>query len=199
MPKYSFFSLCALILICTSVGCVDTTNSINHTDNAQEIAISIEQQYGINLSEIPVDTPELIGTNGSYIAGIALQDKRAQELLKCGGKPEAIAVIFHSCPRNDPYCDQDPKLIIRYRDIRFAFTVDEQAGEVIGGTALVPNAPDPNKPEPTYYKVRDVSNRVDYVYLGDALVMMYDDVSFLYLNESYASSSYAQDSQSNHP
>ncbi len=184
------FSLCALMLFCASAGCVDTADFLNRSDNARETVLSVEQQYGINLSAIPVDTPDLIETNGSYIAAIALRDMRARELLKHGGTPEAVAVLFHSCPRNDPYCDQDPKLVIRYGDIRFAFTVDERAGEVIGGTALVPNAPDPNKPEPTCYKVRDLSQRVDSVYLGDMLVMVYDDTSFLYLNESYGASPY---------
>ncbi|QSZ66542.1 hypothetical protein RJ40_03015 [Methanofollis aquaemaris] len=132
-----------------------------------------------------MDTPELITTNGSSIAGIALHDKRAQELIRRGGIPEKIAVIFHSCPRDDPCCDRDPKLFIRYRDILFAFTVDEQAGEVRGGGAEVPNSPDRNKPYPTYCKIRDNANRTDSVYLGNDLMMKYDDTSFLFFNESF--------------
>jgi len=148
----------------------------------------MQQCPGINVSEIPVATPELIRTNGSYIAGIALGDERAQALIRHGGKPESIAVLFHSCPRSDPYCNQNPSFVIRYGDIRFAVTVDEATGTVLGGSALVPNTPDPNKPSPTYYKIHDLSTGTDTVYLGDAPIMTYNGTSFLYLNESYGNS-----------
>ncbi|MDK2989316.1 MAG: hypothetical protein PWR16_845 [Methanoculleus sp.] len=134
----------------------------------------------INVSGIPVATPELIRTNGSYIAGIALDDERARALVRHGGKPESVAVLFHSCPRKDPYCNQNPSLVIRYGEIRFAVTVDETAGTVLGGSALVPNTP-----SRTYYKTRDLSTGTDTVYLGDAPIMTYNETSLLYLNETY--------------
>jgi len=143
------------------------------------------QQYPeINVSEIPVATPELIRTNGSYIAGIALGDERARALVRHGGKPESVAVLFHSCPQNDPYCNRNPSLVIRYGEIRFAVTVDETAGTVLGGSALVPNTP-----SRTYYKTRDLSTGTDTVYLGDAPIMTYNGTSLLYLNELYGCSS----------
>jgi hypothetical protein len=108
------------------------------------------QRSNIDVSEIPVATPELIQTNGSYITGIALGDERAQALIRHGGEPESIAVPFHSCPRNDPYCNRNPSLVIRYGEIQFAVTVDEAGGTVLGGSALVPSTLDPNKPFPTY-------------------------------------------------
>ncbi|KLK88755.1 hypothetical protein SZ63_07180 [Methanoculleus sediminis] len=134
----------------------------------------------IDVSEIPVATPEVIRTNGSYIAGIALGDERARALVRHGGKPESVAVLFHSCPRNDPYCNRNPSLVIRYGEIRFAVTVDETAGTVLVGSALVPNTP-----SRTYYKTRDLSTGTDTVYLGDAPIMTYNETSLLYLNESY--------------
>jgi hypothetical protein len=143
---------------------------------------------GINVSEIPVATPELIRTNGSYIAGIALGDGRTQALIQHGGKPESIAVLFHSCPRSDPYCNRNPSLVVRYEEIRFAVTVDEATGTVLGGSALVPSTPDPNKPFPIYYKTHGSSTGIDTVYLGDAPIMAYNETSLLYLNESYGNS-----------
>jgi len=140
---------------------------------------SAQQLPEINVSEIPVATPELIRTNGSYIAGIALGDERARALIRHGGKSESIAVLFHSCPRNDPYCNLDPSLVIRYGEIRFAVTVDEAAGTVLGGSALVPNTP-----SPTYYKTHDLSTGTDTVYLGDAPIIVYNKTALLYLNES---------------
>ncbi|WP_292727039.1 hypothetical protein [Methanoculleus sp.] len=148
-----------------------------------------EQCPEINVSGIPVATPELIRTNSSYIAGIALGDERARALVRHGGKSESVAVLFHSCPRDDPYCNLNPSLVIRYGEIRFAVTVDETAGTVLGGSALVPNTPDPNKPSPTYYKTRDLSTGTETVYLGDAPIMTYNGTSLLYLNESYGRSS----------
>lgn len=179
--------LLLFLVLISAIGCCveEEKETISAPATTSNPASTAEEQYGIDLSTIPVDTPELITTNGSSIAAIALQDKRAQELIRRGGIPEKIAVIFHSCPRDDPYCDRDPKLFIRYRDILFAFIVDEEAGEVRGGGAQVPNSPDQNKPSPTYYKIRDVSNRTDSVYLGDTLMMKYNDTSFLFFNESF--------------
>ncbi|WP_054847909.1 hypothetical protein [Methanoculleus chikugoensis] len=90
-------------------------------------------------------------------------DERARALVRHGGKPESVAVLFHSCPQNDPYCNQNPSLVIRYGgEIRFAVTVDETAGTVLGGgSALVPNTP-----SRAYYKTRDISTGTDTVYLG---------------------------------
>lgn len=172
-----FVSAC--IVGCCTDGAADAAGS---PGGVQETPV--QQRSDIDLSEIPVATPELIRTNGSYIAGIALSDERAQALIRHGGKPESVAVLFHSCPRNDPYCNQNPSLVIRYGDIRFAVTVDEATGTVLGGSALVPNVPNPNKPSPTYYKTRDISTGTDSVYLRDTLVMAYNETSLLYLNES---------------
>jgi hypothetical protein len=128
----------------------------------------VQQRSNIDVSDIPVVTPEHIQTNGSYVARIALGDGRARALIQHGGKPESIAVLFHSCPRSDPYCNRNPSLVIRYEEIRFAVTVDEATRTVLGGSALVPSTPDPNKPFPTGYKTHDSSTGIDTVYLGDA-------------------------------
>ncbi|MDK2890683.1 MAG: hypothetical protein PWR21_1315 [Methanoculleus sp.] len=173
-----------VLLTCMAGCCTDGTVDVAGPPGDMQETL-MQQCPGINVSEIPVATPELIRTNGSYIAGIALGDERAQALIQHGGKPESIAVLFHSCPRSDPYCNQNPSFVIRYGDIRFAVTVDEATGTVLGGSALVPNTPDPNKPSPTYYKTRNLSTGIDTVYLGDVPIMTYNGTSFLYLNESY--------------
>lgn len=173
-----------LLLVCIVGCCIDRAADV--ADPHGDMQETLTQQCpDINVSEIPVATPELIQTNGSYIAGIALGDERAQALIRHGGKPESIAVLFHSCPRNDPYCNRNPSLVIRYGEIRFAVTVDEAGGTVLGGSALVPSTPDPNKPLPTCYKTHDSSTEIDTVYLGDTPIMTYNETSLLYLNESY--------------
>jgi len=123
-------------------------------------------------------------SNSSYIAGIALGDERARALIRHGGKPESVAVLFHSCPQSDPDCNLNPSLVVRYGEIRFAVTVDETAGTVLGGSALVPNTP-----SSTYYKTRDLSTGTDTVYQGNAPIMTYNGTSLLYLNASYGCSS----------
>ncbi|MBP2132380.1 hypothetical protein J2128_000301 [Methanomicrobium sp. W14] len=194
MKKNKKFIFLVVLAIVAVSGCVsDRTNSFLNqsndiTNNTQELSLSIEEQYGINLSDIPVDTPDLLKTNGSYIAGIALKDERAQELLRSGAKPVSIAVVFHSCPLNDPYCDENPKLILDYYGIRFAFTVDEDTGKLLGGTAMVPSVQDSaTRTEIPYSKERDLSNHLDYVYNGSNLMMIYNDTSFMYFNESWNS------------
>jgi len=176
-----FLSVC--IVGCCTEGAVDIAGP-----NGDIQGTLVQQRPGINVSDVPVTAPELIRTNGSYIAGIALGDERARALIRHGGKPESVAVLFHSCPRNDPDCNRNPSLVIRYGEIRFAVAVDEAAGTVLGGSALVPNTPDPNKPSPTYYKARDLSTGTETVYLGDAPIMTYNGTSLLYLNESYGCS-----------
>ena len=178
MMKIASAVFLLIVSVCIAGCCTDETADPAPPGGTQETPA---QQYPeINVSEIPVATPELIRTNGSYIAGIALGDERARALVRHGGKPESVAVLFHSCPRNDPYCNQNPSLVIRYGEIRFAVTVDETAGTVLGGSALVPNTP-----SPTYYKTRNLSTGTDTVYLGDAPIMTYNGTSLLYLNESY--------------
>ncbi|SCL74733.1 hypothetical protein L21_0616 [Methanoculleus chikugoensis] len=182
MMKIASAVFLLIVSVCIAGCCTDETADPAPPGGTQETPA---QQYPeINVSEIPVATPELIRTNGSYIAGIALGDERARVLVRHGGKPESVAVLFHSCPRNDPYCNRNPSLIIRYGEIRFAVTVDETAGTVLGGSALVPNTP-----SRTYYKTRDLSTGTDTVYLGDAPIMTYNGTSLLYLNESYGCSS----------
>ncbi|NMA10419.1 MAG: hypothetical protein GX932_05300 [Methanomicrobiales archaeon] len=182
MMKIASAVFLLIVSVCIAGCCTDETADPAPPGGTQETPA---QQYPeINVSEIPVATPELIRTNGSYIAGIALGDERARVLVRHGGKPESVAVLFHSCPRNDPYCNRNPSLVIRYGEIRFAVTVDETAGTVLGGSALVPNTP-----SPTYYKTRNLSTGTDTVYLGDAPIMTYNGTSLLYLNESYGCSS----------
>jgi len=183
MMKIASAVFLLIVSVCIAGCCTDETADPAPPGGTQETPA---QQYPeINVSEIPVATPELIRTNGSYIAGIALGDERARVLVRHGGKPESVAVLFHSCPRNDPYCNRNPSLVIRYGEIRLAITVDEAAGTVLGGFALVPNTPDPNKPSPTYYKIHDLSTGTDTVYLGNAPIMTYNKTALLYLNESY--------------
>ena len=182
MMKIASAVFLLIVSVCIAGCCTDETADPAPPGGTQETPA---QQYPeINVSEIPVATPELIRTNGSYIAGIALGDERARVLVRHGGKPESVAVLFHSCPRNDPYCNRNPSLVIRYGEIRFAVTVDETAGTVLGGSALVPNTP-----SRTYYKTRELSTGTDTVYLGDAPIMTYNGTSLLYLNESYGCSS----------
>ena len=181
MMKIASAVFLLIVSVCIAGCCTDETADPALPGDTQETPA---QQYPeINVSEIPVAPPELIRTNGSYIAGIALGDERARALVRHGGKPESVAVLFHSCPRNDPYCNRNPSLVIRYGEIRFAVTVDETAGTVLGGSALVPNTP-----SRTYYKTRDLSTGTDTVYLGDAPIMTYNGTSLLYLNESYGRS-----------
>lgn len=172
-----------LTLVCIAGCCTDETADPAGSPDGMQEALT-EPFPEINVSEIPVATPELIRTNGSYIAGIALGDERARALIRHGGKPESVAVLFHSCPQSDPDCNLNPSLVVRYGEIRFAVTVDETAGTVLGGSALVPNTP-----SPAYYKTRDLSTGTDTVYLGDAPIMTYNGTSLLYLNESYGCSS----------
>ncbi|HOB19018.1 MAG TPA: hypothetical protein PKK74_10085 [Candidatus Methanoculleus thermohydrogenotrophicum] len=162
-PVVFLLFVSACIVGCCTDGAADAAGS---PGGVQETPV--QQRSNIDVSEIPVATPEQIHTNGSYVAGIALGDERAQALIRHGGKPESIAVLFHPCPRNDPYCNRNPSLVIRYGEIRFAVTVDEAGGTVLGGSALVPSTPDPNKPFPTYYKTHDSSTEIDTIYLGDA-------------------------------
>ncbi|MCC7556670.1 MAG: hypothetical protein KO254_11290 [Methanoculleus marisnigri] len=182
MMKIASVVFLLFVSVCITGCCTDETADPAPPGGPQDILT--EQCPDVNVSDIPVATPELIRTNGSYIAGIALGDERARALVRHGGKPESVAVLFHSCPRNDPYCNRNPSLVIRYGEIRFAVTVDETAGTVLGGSALVPNTP-----SPTYYKTRDLSTGTDTVYLGDAPIMTYNGTSLLYLNESYGRSS----------
>lgn len=173
--------LLLIVLVCIAGCCTDgTADPAVPTGDTQET--SAQQCPEINVSGISVATPELTRTNGSYVAGIALGDERARALVRHGGKPESIAVLFHSCPQNDPYCNcnLNPSLVIRYGEIWFAVTVDETAGTVLGDSALVPNTP-----SPAYYKTRDLSTGTDTVYLGDAQIMTYNGTPLLYLNESY--------------
>ncbi|MBP2132402.1 hypothetical protein J2128_000323 [Methanomicrobium sp. W14] len=86
---------------------------------------------------------------------------------------------------NRPYCDEDPELIMDYKGIRFAFTVDEGAGELLGGNAKFPFVQDSGtRAGIPYSRERDFSNHLDYVYNGSSLVMIYNETSFLYFNES---------------
>ena len=175
--------LLLFVSVCITGCCTDGAAGLAAPPGGTQEALT-EQRPDINVSEIPVAAPEQIRTNGSYIAGIALGDERARALIRHGGKPESVAVLFHSCPQNDPYCNQNPSLVIRYGEIRFAVTVDETAGTVLGGSALVPNTP-----SPAYYKTRDLSTGTDTVYLGDTSIMTYNGTSLLYLNDSYGRSS----------
>lgn len=149
-----------MVLIFACMGCISPQqnnsysnlleNNINASENeyasnlsdASKNNINIFNNESINLSSIDYSSihvlpsyndtvSEWLETNASFVARIALNDSRAQEIVNSGGK--ILGVIYFCHPSPLKYSGQGcaPALIIKSGTSTYYFSVNESEKKVI--------------------------------------------------------------------
>lgn len=137
-----------MVLISACMGCISPQQNNSHSNllenniNASKNNINTFNNESVNLSSIDYssihvlpsynDTVwEWLETNASFVAKIALNDSRAQEIVNSGGK--ILGVIYFCHPTPLKYSGQGcaPALIIKAGTSTYYFSVNESEKKVI--------------------------------------------------------------------
>jgi hypothetical protein len=138
--KLKVISLVIFLLIGWSFGCIDyeTVGNSSQISNKTDPSVSEEvDDLEINYSDIEIlpsyDESELewLETNVSNIAGIALNDNRARQLIQEGGTIMGVVYSCHPTPENYEGSGCAPALRIQTENKIVDFLVDEEKEEVI--------------------------------------------------------------------
>lgn len=145
LKSAGLISLAISVIMIT--GCTDYSTDTDNSDISDtQLQLPAKEHLiinrpTINYSEIfvPQSAEELLITNGSYVAEIALTEKKAEQLIKAGGKLRSVDFIFTPCPKYPAFClSSYPRLITDYNGLTYFVSVNESSGEVSGDGIIMP-------------------------------------------------------------
>jgi hypothetical protein len=156
IKNYIILSLIVILIINICIGCIHPQQNNNQSNNSNDLNTSYNRDgYSVsNISENNVEnehvnissidysaihvlpsyndtTSEWLKTNASFVAKIALNDSRAQEVLMSGGKILGVIYFCHPTPSNysGPACA--PALMIQSGTNIYSFSVNESEKKVV--------------------------------------------------------------------
>ncbi|UUX91970.1 hypothetical protein [Methanoplanus endosymbiosus] len=168
--------LIIVIAVTLITGCTACKSDADITGiSAAPVQLPTKEHLMINYSEIfvPQSAEELLITNGSYVAEVALNEKKAGQLIKAGGKIRSVDFIFTPCPKYPAFClSSYPRLLIDYSGLTYFVSVNESSGKVTGDGIIMPQDEDG-------YSKATFGNET-YFFNGTKIIMALNETDFIF-------------------